>query len=48
MIGQRLFTLTTIVFIPATVALGLAALGFETGSSCQQVPQVLVLPDAAP
>ena len=46
--GQRLFTITTIGFSPATVAVVSAAFGFDTGSSCQQVPQVSVLPDAAP
>ena len=46
--GQRLFTITTIEFIPETAALGSAAFGFDTGSSRQQVPQVSVLPDDAP
>ena len=46
--GQRLFTITTIGFSPATVAVVSAALGLDTGSSCQQVPQVSVLPEAAP
>lgn len=46
--GQRLFTMTTIVLRPPTAAAVFAALGFDTGSSCQQVPHVSVLPDAAP
>ena len=40
--------MTTIVFNPGTVAEVSAALGFDTGSNRQHVPQVSVLPDAAP
>ena len=46
--GQRLFTITTIDLSPDTGAVVSAALGSDTGSSCQQVPQVSVLPEAAP